>query len=64
MSKKQLCLLQRDYKSNCNKNDNDNGKIDHIDEKYIDQDVDIYEYRDYRNKYKEYSVSRKDNIFM
>ena len=64
MSKKQLCLLQRDYKINCNKNDNDNGKIDHIDEKYIDQDVDIYEYRDYRNKYKEYSVSRKDNIFM
>ena len=64
MSKKQLCLLQRDYKINCNKNDNDNGKIDHIDEKYIDQDVDIYEYRDYRNKYKEYSVSRKDNVFM
>ena len=26
---------------NCNKNDNDNGKIDHIDKKYIDQDVDI-----------------------
>ena len=26
---------------NCNKNDNDNGKADHIDKKYIDQDVDI-----------------------
>ena len=26
---------------NCNKNDNDNGKADHIDKKYMDQDVDI-----------------------
>ena len=25
----------------CNENSNDNGKIDHIDKKYIDQDVDM-----------------------
>ena len=26
---------------NCNKNENDNGKINHINKTYIDQDVDI-----------------------
>ena len=25
---------------NCNENENDNGKIDYINKKYIDQDVD------------------------
>ena len=34
-------MYQWDYLINCNKNDNDNGKIDHIDEKYIDQDVNM-----------------------
>ena len=26
---------------NCNENENDNGNIDHINKKYIDQNVDI-----------------------
>ena len=26
---------------NCNENGNDNGKVDHINKTYIDQDVDI-----------------------
>ena len=26
---------------NCNENENDNGKIDHINKTYIDQDLDI-----------------------
>ena len=30
MSKKQVCLCQRDYIFNCNENENVNGKIDHI----------------------------------
>ena len=41
MSKKQGCLYQRDYKINCNKNENDIYKTDHINKTYIDQDVDI-----------------------
>ena len=30
MSKKQVCLLQWDYLTSCTENENDNGKIDHI----------------------------------
>ena len=35
MSKKQVCLYQRDYMINCNANENDNGKIGHTNKKYI-----------------------------
>ena len=41
MSKKQVCLYQWDYMINCNENENDNCKIDHINKTNIDQDVDI-----------------------
>ena len=33
MSKKQVCLYQRDYMINCNANENDNVKIDHTNKK-------------------------------
>ena len=40
MSKKQVCLYQWDFMVNCNEKENDNGKIDHINKIYIDQDID------------------------
>ena len=41
MSKKHVCLYQWDYMINCNENENDNGKVDHINKTNIDQNVDI-----------------------
>ena len=41
MPKTQVCLYHLDYMINCNENKNDNGKIDHMNKTYIDQDVDI-----------------------
>ena len=41
MQKKQVCLFQWDYMISCNENENDNGKIDHINKTKIDLDVDI-----------------------
>ena len=42
--------------TSCNENENDNGKIDHLNKTRIDLDVDI------RDKYKKYSVSRQENV--
>ena len=39
--KKQVCLCQGDYRINCNENENNNGKTDHINSTNIDQDLDI-----------------------
>ena len=39
MPKTQVCLYHLDYLINCNENKNDNGKIDHMNKTYIDQDV-------------------------
>ena len=36
--KKQVCLYQWDYMINCNENENNNGKIDHINKTYTDID--------------------------
>ena len=41
MSQKQVCLYHWDCMINFNENENDNSKIDDINKKYIDQDVDI-----------------------
>ena len=47
MPKKQVCLYQRDYMINCTENEYDNGKIDHINKIYIDQEVDTETHRKY-----------------
>ena len=39
MSKKHVSLFQLDYMIHCSENENDNGKIDHINMTYIDLDV-------------------------
>ena len=49
ISEKQVCQYQWDYMSNCN--ENDNGKVDHLNKTNIEQDVD-------RDKYWKYIVSR------
>ena len=41
MFKKYVFLFQWDYKTNCNENENNNGKIDHINKTYTDLDVNI-----------------------
>ena len=41
MPKKQVCLYQWDNMINCNGNENDNDKIDHINKTYKGQDIDI-----------------------
>ena len=40
---------------NCDVNENDNDKRDHVNKTYIDKDVD-------RGKYRKYRVSRQDNV--
>ena len=40
---------------NCDVNENDNDKRDHVNKTYIDKDVD-------RDKYRKYRVSRHDNV--
>ena len=39
--KKQVCLYQWDHMINSNENENDNGKIYHLNKTYIDQGLDI-----------------------
>ena len=34
MFRKKVCLFQCDYKINCTENENDNGKIHHINKRY------------------------------
>ena len=41
MSKKQVFLCHWGYMINCNENENDNEKTDHINKTWIDQDIDI-----------------------
>ena len=41
MSKKQVFLCQCSYMINCNENENDNEKTDHMNKTSIDQNVDI-----------------------
>ena len=40
MSKKQVCLYQWDFMINCYENENDNGKVDHLNKTNINEDVD------------------------
>ena len=41
MYKTEVCLNEWDYMTNCNKNENVNDKVDHINKTNIDQYVDI-----------------------
>ena len=54
MPRKQVCLYQWDYRINCNENENDNGKIDHINRPR----------RRHKDKYTKYSVSRQEDVSM
>ena len=40
MCKKQVCLYQWDFMINCYENENDNGKVDHLNKTNINEDVD------------------------